>query len=248
VSGPAGPAGPVWEVELRGRLGELAVDVRFEAGDGPTILVGPNGAGKTTVLRAIAGAATGLHGRVRLCGRTLLDTAARVDLPPEMRRVGYVPQGLGLFPHLTAEGNVAFGCGRGPAARLRARAVLEQLGALELAERRPHALSGGERQRVALARALAIEPAGLLLDEPLSALDVGQRRRTRTLLAEHLRRAGLPALVVTHDLRDILALDGEVVVIEAGRVVQVGRATTLARAPATEFVADLLDPLASPPS
>jgi molybdate transport system ATP-binding protein len=236
---------PAWQVELRGRLGGLVLDVCFAAGDGPTILVGPNGAGKTTVLRAIAGAATGLRGRVLLRGAVLLDDARGVCLPPEARRVGYVPQGLGLFPHLTAEDNVAFGCGHGPAARPRARAALERLGALHLADRRPAALSGGERQRVALARALAVEPAGLLLDEPLSALDVGQRRRTRTLLAEHLRQASRPALVVTHDVRDIMALGGEVVVIEAGRVTQQGRAEVLARAPATEFVADLLEPLAA---
>ena len=236
---------PAWEVELRGRIGGLALDVRFEAGDGPTILVGPNGAGKTTVLRAIAGADVGLRGHVRLAGRTLLDTASGVDLPPEARRIGYVPQGLGLFPHLTALDNVAFGCGRGPAARQRAHAVLERMGALQLASRRPHELSGGERQRIALARALAIEPAGLLLDEPLSALDVGQRRRTRALLAEHLRGAGRPAIVVTHDVRDLLAIDGQLVVLEAGRVVQVGRAAELAAAPATDFVADLLEPLVS---
>jgi ABC-type sulfate/molybdate transport systems ATPase subunit len=234
---------PAWQVELRGRLGGLAVDMRFEAGDGPTIVVGPNGAGKTTLLRAIAGADLGLRGRVQLHGRTLLDTTAGVSLPPEVRRVGYVPQGLGLFPHLTALDNVAFGCGRGPAARQQAHAVLERMDALHLAHRRPHELSGGERQRIALARALAIEPLGLLLDEPLSALDVGQRRRTRAFLAEHLQQAGRPALVVTHDLRDVLAIAAEIVVLEAGRVAQQGHAEELARAPATEFVAELLEPL-----
>jgi molybdate transport system ATP-binding protein len=221
--------------------------LRFEAGDGPTIVIGPNGAGKTTLLRAIAGADMGLQGRVRLGDRMLLDTAAGVCLPPDARRLGYVPQGLGLFPHLSALDNVAFGCGRGAAARQQAHAVLERLGASHLAERRPHALSGGERQRIALARALAPDPHGLLLDEPLSALDVGQRRRTRTFLAEHLRRAGRPALVVTHDLRDLRAIDGEILVLEAGRVVQQGRAEQLARAPANELVAELVEPLAPAP-
>jgi ABC-type sulfate/molybdate transport systems ATPase subunit len=234
---------PVWQIELRGRIGGLAMDVRFEAGDEPTIVVGPNGAGKTTLLRAIAGADLGLRGHVRLHGRTLLDTSEGVSLPPEARRIGYVPQGLGLFPHLTALDNVAFGCGRGPAARQRAHAVLERMEALHLAGRRPHELSGGERQRIALARALAIEPAGLLLDEPLSALDVGQRRRTRAFLAEHLRQAGRPALVVTHDLRDALAIAGEIVVLEAGRVTGRGRIDALAAAPPTDFVAELLEPL-----
>ncbi len=233
---------PAWHVELRGRIGALALDVRFEAGDGPTLLVGPNGAGKTTVLRMIAGADVGLRGCVRLRDHTLLDDPRGVCLPPEARRVGYVPQGLGLFPHLGALDNVAFGCGHGPAARARATAALARLGALHLCDRRVTALSGGERQRVALARALAIEPLGLLLDEPLSALDVGHRRRTRALLAAHLHEAGRPALVVTHDVRDIVALGGEVVVIEGGRVLQQGSAQALALAPASDFVAELLGP------
>lgn len=231
-----------WQVELQGRLGELELDVRFEAGDGPTIIVGPNGAGKTTLLRAIAGAEVGLRGRVILGGRTLLNTAQGVRLPPEARRIGYVPQGLGLFPHLRALENVAFGCGPGPRARERALAMLERVDALALAERLPHELSGGQRQRIALARALAPDPHGLLLDEPLSALDMGQRRRTRTFLAEHLRRAGRPALVVTHDPRDIVELGTHVVVLEQGRVLQQGPARELAHAPASDLVAELLDP------
>ena len=235
-----------WRVELRGRLGALEVDVSFEAGGGPTVIIGPNGAGKTTVLRTIAGARTGLDGRVMLGGRTLMDTAAGIWRPPEERRIGYVPQGLGLFPHLSALDNVAFGCGRGAGTRERARAVLRRLDIEALADRLPHAMSGGERQRVALARALAIEPEGLLLDEPLSALDVGKRRRTRVLLVEHLRAAGRPALVVTHDLRDLLALGGEIVVLDEGRVAQQGSVEALARDPATELVAELLEPLGSP--
>ncbi|MCB9712905.1 MAG: ABC transporter ATP-binding protein [Myxococcales bacterium] len=231
-----------WQVELRGRLGDLRVDVAFEADGGPTLLVGPNGAGKTTVLRALAGAEAGLEGCLRLGGRVLLDSVRDLRLSPDARRIGYVPQGLGLFPHLSALDNVAFGCGRGPSARARALEALRRVDAEALAAHRPHQLSGGQRQRVALARALAPEPAGLLLDEPLSALDVGQRRRTREFLREHLRRIARPALVVSHDLRDILGLGARVVVIEAGRVTQQGTAQQLARSPASEFVAELFDP------
>lgn len=184
---------------------------------------------------------------VAIIGSIACKTArAACACPPRRAADRLRAAGLGLFPHLTVEANVAFGCGRGPLARQRARAALERLGALELADRRPAALSGGERQRVALARALAVEPAGLLLDEPLSALDVGQRRRTRAVLVEHLRELARPALVVTHDVRDIVALGGEVVVIEAGRVIQQGPAEALGRAPATEFVAELLGPPAAP--
>lgn len=238
----ADPAEAGWEVQLQGRLGDFELDLSFRTGAGATILVGENGAGKTTVLRAIAGAQAGLRGRVTLGGRVLLDSATAVQLTPEARRVGYVPQGLGLFPHLSALDNVAFGCGGGASGRQQARAALQQVEALTLADRRPHELSGGQRQRIALARALAPDPRGLLLDEPLSALDVGQRRRTRAFLAQHLRRAARPSLVVTHDLRDIVALGDHVVVLHQGRVLQQGPAEQLARAPASDFVAELLDP------
>lgn len=226
-----------WQVELRLTRGALRLDVAFEVGPGPTAIIGPNGAGKTTLLRAIAGAGRP-EGRVVLAGRVLLDSAAGVRLPPEARGVGYVPQGHGLFPHLDALDNVAYGLrGDRAARRAAARAALERLGAAHLADRRPAALSGGEAQRVALARALAVEPAGLLLDEPLAALDIGARRATRALLAE-LLAGGRPALVVTHDLRDVRALGGEVIVLDAGRVTQRGSPEALAADPGSAFVAE----------
>jgi len=232
---------PRWQVELRGRIGELEIDLSFETDAAATLVVGPNGAGKTTLLRAIAGGATGLRGVVKLGEHTLMNTDEDVHLAPEDRKIGYVPQGYGLFPHLSALDNVAFGCPRGPAGREQARAMLERLDVVHLAERRPRALSGGESQRIALARALVLEPAGLLLDEPLAALDVGKRRAVRSFLAKRLHEASCPALVVTHDLRDVVALGGDVLVLEAGRVIQRGPAEALAKAPASDFVAELFE-------
>lgn len=222
-----------FEVALR--LAVPRIEVAFEAAS--AVIIGPNGAGKSTLLRLIAGAPLGAEGRVVLDGRVLFDSAAGVDLPPEARRIGYVPQGYGLFPHLSVRGNVAFGItGDREVRRAAADAALAAADAAELADRRPATLSGGERQRVAIARALAIEPAALLLDEPLAALDVAARRATRARLAGVL--AGRSSLVVTHDARDVAALGGEVIVLCGGRVVQRGTAAALAAAPVDAFVAE----------
>ncbi|MCB9689500.1 MAG: ATP-binding cassette domain-containing protein [Alphaproteobacteria bacterium] len=216
-------------LDLRAVLGGFSLDVGLEVEHGPVALVGPNGAGKTTLLRALAGAVAAT-GSARVRGRELL------GLAPERRRVGYLPQGYGLFPHLTAADNVAYGI-VGADRRDRALAVLGSVGARHLADRRPVALSGGERQRVALARALATDPELLLLDEPTAALDVAVRREIRELLAEHLRTR--PAVIVTHDPRDLVALRPTVVLLDGGRVVEV-RGPLEVRDPDHPFLGELL--------
>ncbi|MCB9525949.1 MAG: ATP-binding cassette domain-containing protein [Myxococcales bacterium] len=228
-----------WHIRLQGQLGALAVDVDLRTPSPRVVLVGPNGAGKSTVLRAVAGAPLPLRGRVEVARRVLQDDGAAVRLPPEARRVGYLPQGYGLFAHLSAQANVAFGL-TGPQAAERALAALARVGAAHLAPRRPPTLSGGEQQRVALARALAIEPVALLLDEPLAALDVGARRTLRASLAADLDGAGRPALLVTHDPRDVRAFGGVVAVVEGGRITQLGPWEALRTQPASPFVAELL--------
>ena len=236
-----------WQVRVQAKIGALELDVELEGGREPLVLVGPNGAGKTTLLRIVAGAFEPLAGRIQIGERVLFDAAERIDLPPEQRRVGYVPQGYGLFEHLSALDNVSFGLASrahfAPSRLRRERALrwLGELGSAGLAERYPHELSGGEKQRVALARALILEPDVLLLDEPLSALDTASRRSMRAFLAGHLAQRGRPALVVSHDLKDVLALGGHVAVLENGRVVQRGTARELARAPRTAFVAELFE-------
>jgi molybdate transport system ATP-binding protein len=219
-------------VELAHPLRDLALELTLEAGPGTLALAGPSGAGKTSLLRAIAGLLRPVRGRVEVAGRTWLDTARGVFVPPERRAVGFVFQDYALFPHLTVEQNVAFG-GR--------RRVAELLAALHidaLAKARPRELSGGERQRVALARALAREPDVLLLDEPLSALDAATRSRVREELRPLLRAQRLPTLLVTHDYLDAAALADRVGVLVEGRIVQIGTPAELAAAPASPFVAE----------
>jgi molybdate transport system ATP-binding protein len=206
---------------------ELALEVERET----FALVGPSGAGKTTALRAIAGLVRPSHGRIVLGDETLFDAERKVDRPPEERRVGLVFQEYALFPHLSVEANVAFG------GRERSRELLDRFGIAHLARARPGELSGGERQRVALARALARDPAILLLDEPMAALDAHTRAGVRAELQELLRELGLPTILVTHDFEDAAALADRVGVLSEGRVLQLGTPDELVAAPADGFVA-----------
>lgn len=228
------------EARVRLTRGTFTLDAELTCA-GVTALMGPNGAGKTTLLRALLGAERPLTGRITCHGRVLFDDALRVEASPETRGMAYVPQGYGLFPHLSALENVMFGTRRGRRAERRERAaqLLDDLGVHSLASRMPATLSGGEQQRVALARAMASDPLVLLLDEPLSALDVGIRPRVRRFLADWLARTAVRAVVVTHDSADARAFADEVIVLEAGRVVQRGTPDQLAVGPTNEFVAAL---------
>jgi ABC-type sulfate/molybdate transport systems ATPase subunit len=196
-------------------------------------LVGPSGAGKSSLLRAVAGLERGVVGRIELGSEIWLDSQRRVHLSPEHRRVGYLPQDYGLFPHLTVAGNVAF------AGRRERPELLERLGIAHLAAAHPAQLSGGERQRVALARALAREPRVLLLDEPFGALDALTREQVRGELADILADVRLPTLLVTHAFDDASALAQRIGVLDQGRLVQLAGASELLRAPATVMVAAL---------
>jgi molybdate transport system ATP-binding protein len=207
-------------------------------------LLGPNGAGKTTVLRALAGLLPLTEGRVVLDGQVLDDTASSARVPAERRPVGMVFQDYLLFPHLSILENVAFGLRargtrRGPARR-GAAAWLERLGLGALESARPGTLSGGQQQRAALARALATDPRMLLLDEPLSALDVSIRAEVRRDLRRHLRDFAGVNLVVTHDPLEALALADRLIVIEGGRVVQTGTPGEVTEHPRSRYVADLV--------
>lgn len=219
------------------------LDVAFTAEPGEVLaVVGPNGAGKSTLIRALAGLVPLDDGRVELDGRPWEGPGGR--LTARERHVGLVFQQHLLFPHLTALGNAAFGP-RSRGARRRdaeaaARIWLERLGIADLADRRPAALSGGQAQRVAIARALAADPAVLLLDEPLSALDVGVAMGLRVELAEHLRTYPGVTVMVTHDALDAMILADRVLVLEEGRVAQEGTPADLASRPRTAHVARLL--------
>jgi molybdate transport system ATP-binding protein len=231
----------VLRAEVATQLGATALDLSLEVRAGECVaLAGPSGAGKTSVLRVVAGLLRPSAGRVSCGDAVWLDRSAGVDIAPERRRVGYVFQEYGLFAHLSAWQNVAYGLRGVPRGRRRTRALelLERFGLGPLADARPATLSGGERQRVALARALATDPAVLLLDEPLSALDARTRRVAGRELAAVLREARVPAVLVTHDFAEAALLGDRVAVMDAGRIVQEGSAADLGAAPATPFVAD----------
>ena len=220
----------------------LDAELSVSAGEVLAVL-GPNGVGKSTLLRAIAGLEPLAEGRVSVGGDVWEDHRVGIRMPPATRRTGVVFQDLLLFDHLSVRDNVAFGprsrgVGR-PAAARAADVWLERLGLSALATRRPGALSGGEAQRVALARALASEPSVLLLDEPLSALDVEARTTTRVELGRHLREVGVPTLLVTHDPLEALALADRAVVLEGGRVAQSGSPLDVLRRPRSSWAAEL---------
>ena len=231
--------------DVRVRLGDFSLEAELEARAGEvTGILGPNGAGKTTLLQALAGLRPLDGGRVSLDGRVLEEPAAGIRVPPEDRRVGVVFQDRLLFPHLSAAENVAFGLrsrGVPPGEALpRARAWLERVHMAGAGDASPGELSGGQAQRVALARALAPDPSLLLLDEPLSALDVETRNDVRRELLEHLDDFPGPCVLVTHEPVEAMTLSDRLVILEAGRVSQRGPPGELSRRPHTEWTARLV--------
>jgi molybdate transport system ATP-binding protein len=223
------------ELDLTDPLRSFELSCRLTVAAETVALVGPSGAGKTTILRAVAGLRTPKRGRIAHGEDVWLDTERGIDLAPERRSVGLVFQEYALFPHMTVQANVAFG----GATRQHVAELLERLRIPHLAGEKPGRLSGGERQRVAVARALARDPAVLLLDEPLSALDAHTRAAIREELAEVLAGLKIPALIVTHDFLDASTLADRIGVILDGRLHQTGTPEELVARPADAFVASL---------
>ena len=196
----------------------FATNVPFAA------LYGPSGAGKSLTFQAIAGLLHPSRGHVRLDGRTLFDSAKGIDVPAPERRIGYLFQNYALFPHLSVRENVAFGLTTWRKRRLSPEDAAQVDGLLRsfdlgaMADSRPRTLSGGQQQRVALARALACRPQVLLLDEPFAALNPMLRSAVRQDLATMQREWGIPVLIITHDIDDVLDLADVAFVYEAGQV------------------------------
>jgi len=233
------------EADVGLQLGTFDLDACLSVADGETVAVlGPNGAGKSTLLRAIAGLLPIDRGSIVIDGATVDDPATGRFVEPDERSVGVVFQDYLLFPHLSARENVAFGLRARGVRRAEARRTadewLARVGLAEHANDKPRRLSGGQAQRVALARAFAISPRLLLLDEPLAALDVGIRIELRRDLRSHLASFSGARILVTHELLDAIALADRIVVLERGRIAQVGPIAEVAARPRSRYVADLV--------
>ena len=206
------------------------------------MLLGPSGGGKTTVLNCIAGLVRPDSGRIAAGERLFFDSEAHVDLPVAKRRIGYVFQNLALFPHLTVEENIQYGIIKLPVQERRQRmtALLDSFRITHLLDIKPNQISGGERQRVALARSLVTDPVLLLLDEPLTALDLSTKATILDDLREWNSSHEIPIVYVTHSPEEAFALGEHVVVVEAGRVIAKGSPQDVLRAPRQETIAQIV--------
>lgn len=202
------------------------------------VIMGPSGSGKTTLLLTVLGALRADEGHVYL-GGDLID-----DLPLDERRIGYLPQDFGVFPHLSVRDNVAFGLRvAGHSKELVSERVREVLGLVELEgfeARIPGQLSGGEKQRVALARALAINPSLLLLDEPLSNVDEATKAEVKAKLKKIIGETRVTTVCVIHDARDAFDLGDRIAVMHAGKIIQFARPSDLAKSPSSDLVRSLI--------
>jgi molybdate transport system ATP-binding protein len=214
----------VLTVDVEKQLGAFKLNVRFAAAGGAMALFGPSGAGKTSVVNMIAGLLVPDRGSIALDDAMLFDAAARINVPPHRRRIGYVFQEGRLFPHLSVRQNLDYG--RRMSRRPRDAGEFERIAALldigDLLERRPRMLSGGERQRVAVGRALLMRPQLLLLDEPLASLDAARKREILPYLARLRDDAGVPIVYVSHTPAEVRRIATTVVRLQAGRVVAAG--------------------------
>jgi molybdate transport system ATP-binding protein len=233
------------EASVTVRLGAFELDVELAIEPGEVLAVlGPNGSGKSTLLRALAGLTPIDGGHITVDGTVLDEPETDTFVPPERRPVGVMFQDDLLFPHMSALENVAFGLrargvGRSEARRS-ASAWLDRVGLGDLAAMRPQQLSGGQAQRVALARALAVDPAMLLLDEPLAALDVSTRQDVRRSLRQYLSTFDGVRLLVTHDPVDAYALADRIAILEHGRIAQTGTIADVTAHPRSRYVAELV--------
>jgi molybdate transport system ATP-binding protein len=217
------------------------LDIHLKTSAPVTVLFGHSGSGKTLTLDAIAGFITPDEGRILLDDSLLFDVAARVSLPPNERRCGYVFQRCALFPHMSLKENLSFAADALPRSDRRGRIaeMIHQFHLAEITGRKPHELSAGERQRASVARALLASPRILLLDEPSRGLDPALRAELHSLLDQVSNTFKLPIILVTHDLEECFELGDQLVVLDNGRIAQSGQPADILDAPATPAVARL---------
>jgi molybdate transport system ATP-binding protein len=215
----------------------FTLDIASEFGPGFHVLFGPSGAGKTTILDCLAGLTAPDSGNILLADRTLFDTETQIDIPTHKRRVGYVLQSQGLFPHLTVRRNIAFGFmeREDPSVSI----LMKDLEIADFEDRKPVQLSAGQRQRVALARSLVTNPRYLLMDEPLAALDAVTKSTIIDVLRKWNEQHQVPVLYVTHDRDEAYSLGEHLLVIEEGKVVASGSPQEVMTAPVRNTIAQL---------
>jgi molybdate transport system ATP-binding protein len=222
------------KIHVTRKQGNFTVHAQFQGAEsGVTALYGPSGAGKTSIVNMVAGLMRPDVGRIALNGLCLFDSARRIDLPPEKRRIGYVFQDGRLLPHLSVRTNLTYGMNLTPVARrfVKFDAVVDLLGIGHLLDRRPARLSGGEKQRVAIGRALLTSPAMLLMDEPLASLDTARKAEVLPFIMRLSHEFSVPILYVSHAMDEILNLATHLVIMEAGRVLASGPLEALLSSP-----------------
>jgi ABC-type sulfate/molybdate transport systems ATPase subunit len=217
------------EIDIRKRLRDFSLEVKLSVARGEILmLVGDNGCGKTTLLNIVAGLQDPDAGRMALDGRPIYDSALKTNIPAEARNIGYVFQSYALFPHMSVYDNVAFGLRTRSHSKneigLLVKDYLEAAGLWEIRKAKAVDVSGGQKQRIAMARALIIEPNLLLLDEPLSTLDVRRQAQMRKELRETIHACNVPCIIVTHDLRDVACIGDRACLLEKGKIALTGGA------------------------
>jgi molybdate transport system ATP-binding protein len=212
-------------VAVAHRFGDFRLDVAFRSEGGVTALFGPSGSGKTTIVNVIAGLMRPERARIEVAGDVLIDTARNMFVPPHRRRLGYVFQEPRLFPHLTVRQNMLYGRWFSSHAEGRASLghVVDVLGLAPLLDRRPGRLSGGEKQRVSIGRAWLASPRLLLMDEPLSSLDVARKDEILPYIERLRDDSRIPIVYVSHAMAEVIRLATQVVILERGRVSAMGR-------------------------
>ncbi|MDM7939700.1 MAG: ATP-binding cassette domain-containing protein [Methanothrix sp.] len=215
------------EIDVKKKLRDFDLQVKLRIAEGEILmLVGDNGCGKTTLLNLIAGLQCPDSGRIALDSRALFDSELKVNMIPEERNIGYVFQSYALFPHMSVYDNVAFGLRTRRLSRreieLLVKDHLDEAGLWDIRKAKAIDISGGQKQRVALARALIIEPDLLLLDEPLSALDVRKQAAMRKDLRKKIHACNVPSIIVTHDLRDVSCIGDRACLLEKGKIALTG--------------------------
>lgn len=228
--------------DIKKQLRDFELDLHIELGNETLVIVGLSGCGKSTTLRVLGGLVTPDQGRIQVGENTYFDRKLKINISPEDRGIGFLFQNYALFPHLTVQENVAYGLEARKVSKKEQRSrvadVLHSLSITHLSQSIPSELSGGEQQRVALARAIILKPKLLLLDEPLSALDVTTRSRVRSELKKTLSTLKIPTIIVTHDYEDAISLGERILVMDKGIIIQEGTAEDLLTKPQSSFVAD----------